>query len=70
MSVKTLVFGIDGMTCNACVNGVTKAIMAVDGVVSCEVSLDDALATVGFDDELTNELALKQAVADAGYEVD
>lgn len=64
-----ITFGIDGMTCNGCVNSVTQALQNVAGVQSAQVSLADACATVSFDETRTQPHALHQAVQDAGFEV-
>ncbi|WP_394261887.1 heavy-metal-associated domain-containing protein [Moraxella boevrei] len=69
MSVQTLTFGIDGMTCIGCVNSVNKAVTAVNGVVNCKASLDNANVTITFDDELTSADVLKEVVEDAGYDI-
>jgi copper chaperone len=37
---------VSGMTCNHCVSAVTKALAAVPGVESAEVSLENARAVV------------------------
>ena len=58
---------VDGMTCMHCVNRVKNALEGVEGVTSADVNLEQGQAVVEgteFSDE-----ALKQAVAEAGYEV-
>lgn len=39
-------FSIDGMTCQQCVRAVTEAILQTDGVIACDVSLEDGTAVV------------------------
>ncbi|MPN41839.1 Copper chaperone CopZ [bioreactor metagenome] len=58
---------IEGMSCNHCVMHVEKALNALDGV-SAKVDLASKKATVTLTHDVPDEL-LKQAVADAGYEV-
>ncbi len=62
--------GIFGMTCMHCHKRVTDAISKVNGVKSVDVSLPNNCATVEFDESVTNLNEIKQAVTDAGYEVD
>ncbi len=60
----TTTLKVSGMTCGHCVNHVTKALQAVPGVESAEVSLEDGIAMV------TGQIdaaVLIQAVVDAGY---
>ena len=51
-------------------NSVTKALKNVPGVADTNVDLAGAKATVTFDENQTNLSALKEAVEDAGYDVD
>jgi len=64
---KKLEIKVDGMTCNGCVNKVKTTLEKVEGVKSAEVSLDNHLAVVTFDDSKTNEAALKTAVNSTGF---
>ena len=55
---------IDGMTCGHCVAGVKRALEAVPGVESAEVSLVEGRATLRGSAELS---ALVGAVEEEGY---
>jgi mercuric transport protein len=68
--VTTATITVKGMSCGACVNAVTKALKAVDGVLEANVDLEGQKATVTFDESRTNVEALKLAVEDAGYDVE
>jgi copper chaperone CopZ len=67
METKTL--NIAGMSCNMCVKHVTHALKRVEGVVDVDVQLEPATATVTYDPQVANYAALKEAVAEADYEV-
>ena len=58
---------ISGMHCQNCVNGVTRAINAVNGAAA-KVSLRKNSAEVSCDRDVDKE-ELKRAVEDAGYKV-
>lgn len=60
----TTTLKVTGMTCGHCVNHVTKALQAVAGVETAEVSLEDGTAVVTGQ---ADAAALIQAVVDAGY---
>ncbi|MCI5893654.1 MAG: copper ion binding protein [Clostridiales bacterium] len=60
---------IDGMSCNHCTASVQKALTALDGVMSVDVSLEKATATVEYDEEHTNEEIFKNVIQDLGYSV-
>ena len=64
---ETIVLGVEGMHCDGCVNAVTTKVSKVDGVASCEVSLDDGTATVVADPASFE--AVQAAIAKLGYTV-
>ena len=66
-SAETRTFGVEGMHCDGCANAITTKVSKVDGVQSCEVSLDDATATVAADPAVFDEV--QAAIAKLGYDV-
>ncbi len=64
---RKVVLSIEGMTCNHCVAHVKKALEAIDGVTA-DVNLEAKQAKVACPDSVTDD-ALKNAVAEEGYEV-
>ncbi|MGN1307986.1 MAG: heavy-metal-associated domain-containing protein [Faecousia sp.] len=61
-----MVLKIEGMMCGHCKARVEKALKAVAGVETVEVSLDDKSATVTGN---ADPALLRQAVIDAGYQI-
>lgn len=61
----TITLQVGGMTCEHCVRAVTKALEAVAGVETAEVSLTGGRARV---DGEADPQALLRAVAKEGYE--
>ena len=59
---------IEGMMCEHCEMHTKKALEALDGVASAEVSHKTGTAVVTLEKEVSDD-ALKQAVAEQGYEV-
>ena len=59
---------IAGMTCEGCVNAVTRALRKVDGVAAVEVSRERGEANVRYDSSRASKTALLDAVRAAGYE--
>ena len=66
--MKTVSYFIDGMYCAACGIRVEAALQRLKGVQSAYVSLAENNAVILFDETALPEAALKQCVADAGYE--
>jgi copper chaperone len=66
--LETVTLKVNGMTCQGCARSVTKALQAVTGVASAEVSLDRAEAKVSYNPREVSVERLKAAVDDAGYE--
>lgn len=69
MTTQTITLNIDGMTCGGCVKSVINALNQVAGVQLANVSLENNNATINFDDSQTGEIALKEAIEDAGFDV-
>lgn len=58
---------IDGMGCQHCVNRITEALSAIDGVDVLEVSLEDKTATVDVEESVADEV-LMYAIDEEGFE--
>ena len=67
--MQTETLRVTGMTCGGCVDVVTRALVAVDGVHNVNVSLANKEASVDFDESMTSTDKLKFAVENAGYGV-
>ena len=67
--MKTETVKIDGMTCQNCVNHVTKALKSLEPVAEVSVSLETGEAVVSYDasDSILGDI--KDAVTGAGYRV-
>ena len=66
--MESTVIKIGGMTCQGCVQSVTKALQALPGVHSVEVSLAAAEAAVQYDPATASPQLLRDAVEDAGFD--
>ena len=64
--MQQVTFGMQGMTCAACVGRVERALAEVEGVTSAQVNLAAESATVAFDAP-ADAAALTHAVEAAGY---
>lgn len=61
------IFSVRGMTCAVCAGHVEKSLLSVSGVQSAVVNLASNTAKVEYDEMMTNETTLKEAVSKAGY---
>ena len=59
---------IEGMMCGHCEMHTKKALAALDGVASAQVSHQTGTAVVTLEKEVADDV-LKQAVVDQGYQV-
>ncbi len=68
---KTVILNVDNATCELCSPIVKKALSKVSGVKAVEVkeagATSGAVATVTFDDAITNVPSLVAATTNAGY---
>lgn len=61
-------FHVEGMHCDSCVAAISHAVRGVEGVHSCEVSLDGKFASVTATENVS-ETTLMRKVADLGFTV-
>ncbi|MEU0514526.1 MULTISPECIES: heavy-metal-associated domain-containing protein [Amycolatopsis] len=66
--MSTSVYTVQGMTCSGCVNKVTNAVTAVDGVSDVDVDIATGELTVISDEPIDSE-AIRKTIADIGYSV-
>ncbi len=59
---KEIVLRVEGMTCGHCRNFVAELVKDIDGVLSEEVSLEEAQAKITFDANKTSEEEIKEAI--------
>jgi copper chaperone len=65
--IETVVLKVQGMSCDACVRHVTRALEGMRGVSHVDVSLKEASATVEYEPTKVDVQALQAAIRDAGY---
>lgn len=65
--LKQAVFHISGMTCGHCEQRVKKAAIRVNGVKGASASFAKKRAEVSYDDAITNEAAIADAIGKEGY---
>jgi len=68
MTTLTREFVVDGMHCAGCVKSVTSAVTRVPGVSRVNVSLENKLAKVEFDEALTSPTVIVVAIEGAGFD--
>jgi copper chaperone len=66
VSIETLTYRVDGMTCGHCTVAVTEEVTKVAGVAAVDVDLDTKLVRVSGDN--VDEAAVVAAIDEAGYE--
>ena len=65
---KTVV-KVEGMSCEHCVQSVTKAVTALPGVGGVAVDLKTGTVTVEHDPGITDVIKIKAEIEDQGYDV-
>jgi Cu+-exporting ATPase len=68
--VARIILPVRGMTCASCVRRLEGILKQADGVYRADVNLATEKATVEYDPSIASPAALKQAVRDAGFEVE
>ncbi len=67
--MKNIEMKIEGMHCEGCSKRLTKVLSNVEGVKAVEVSLENKLAKIEYDEEIAKVEDFKEAIEDAGFEV-
>ncbi len=65
--MKQTTFYIDGMSCSNCVQSITTALSAKDGVVTVKVDFDTRKAAVQYDEKKLDEEHIQAVVKEMGY---
>ena len=60
-------FQVPDISCQHCVNAITKEVSALSGVEQVQVNLTEKLVTVAHSDQITTE-AIVAAINQAGYD--
>ena len=67
--MKNIEMKIEGMHCEGCSKRLTKILSNIEGVKAVEVSLENKLAKIEYDEEIAKVEDFKEAIEDAGFEV-
>ena len=67
--MKNIEMKIEGMHCEGCSKRLTKVLSNIEGVNAVEVSLENKLAKIEYDEEIAKVEDFKEAIEDAGFEV-
>jgi Cu+-exporting ATPase len=65
--MNNITLKLKGMSCASCANNVEQAILAVPGVIDCNVNFGAEQATINYEPQQTNLTEIKAAIEDAGY---
>ena len=67
--MQTAILNINGMTCMGCVTSIEKVLEKIAGVSDSDISLKKKQAKIQYDPEKTNINKLKEAIVEAGFEI-
>lgn len=67
--MANIVIGIDGMSCQKCVHGLTRVLQALPGIERVEVSLEGGQATLEYDPDRIGLAQFKDAIEGAGFDL-
>ncbi len=66
---ETLVFKVEGMSCNHCKASVENAVRALDGVTGARVFLEENKVEITYNPGGASKEELAKAIQNAGYRV-
>ena len=67
--MKKVEIKIEGMHCEGCSKRLTKVLNNVEGVNNAEVSLENKLANIEYDETIAKIEDFYETIEDAGFEV-
>lgn len=65
--LASVTYAVEGMTCDHCVEGITKSVSAVPGVMQCKVDLTGNCATVDYDPLQVTDKMIIDRINGLGY---
>uniref|UniRef100_A0A8C0V5S3 P-type Cu(+) transporter n=1 Tax=Cyanistes caeruleus TaxID=156563 RepID=A0A8C0V5S3_CYACU len=68
MEAKSVAIGVEGMTCNSCVQSIEQHLGKMNGIHNIKVSLEDKNAIVIYDSKLQTPVTLQEAICDMGFD--
>ena len=68
--MENQVIKVMGISCDHCVQTITKAVEELNGVSRVQVDLEKNLVTVGFEETQTDLTAISDKIIEAGFEVE
>ena len=67
--MKKVEIKVEGMHCEGCSNRLSRVLNNVDGVKEANVSLENKLASIEYDENITKIEDLEESIKEAGFEV-
>ena len=67
--MKQETLNVNGMSCQHCVNNVTRGLTSISGVEKVEVSLANKTVVVNYNEELVELNQIKEKIERLGYSV-
>lgn len=67
--MSNVILNVEGMSCAHCVNAVTKAVTALEGVGGVNVDLAGKTVTVDYNADQVSLESIKDAIEEEGYDV-
>lgn len=68
--METITLKINGIHCMGCVNRIEKIVSHLEGIETVQVDLDSKSATIQYDHNKIALNEIKEAIEDAGFEVE
>lgn len=68
MEARSIVIGVEGMTCHSCVQTIEQHVGKMNGIHNVKVSLEDKNAVIIYDSKLHTPATLQEAIYDMGFD--
>jgi len=68
--MKKVTYNVPGMSCDHCKRAITMALNDVDGVSNVDIDVTSKKVMIEYAEETVSEDKLKEAIEDAGYDIE
>ncbi len=68
--MENQVLKVMGLSCDHCVQTITKAVEGINGIARVQVDLEKKQVTVGYEENQTDLKTISAKIVEAGFEVE
>lgn len=68
--MKNVTYKVPGMSCDHCKRAITMSLQELDGINKIDIDIKEKKVNVEYSEDAISENKLKEAIEDAGYDIE